>query len=313
MESHILAEVLECLRGERTIFTYYRDAYAAYLLRRVIADKSSVTLRELQHSRWSKLLKRPPIRDLMARCGDGYLRQVHLAEVWCESAEPFVLTVGAWGGARPDRWYQVSRPGCNLVLQLNLSNKWHQEFRAIVGEPANAYFGFCHPLSRSRAMTLAWARLDFDLRTSEVLVEEIQTDLVRDIGSMQREAHCALADKADHFYYYGNSINAIRFCRFAERFMHAFKKTWHEAMMAATVSFVFDELGVENLFYHTFETGNVLKNIHYRQPPRSLYCDLPEKFCFEETDSAPVFLQKDRHVRRKLKKSKDCRWFHMAA
>ena len=162
-------------------------------------------------------------------------------------------------------------------------------------------------------MTLAWARLDFDFETNEVLVEEVQSDLVRDIGQMKKYAWAAKTRKKDHFYFWGTRIQVREFDQFADAFLFAFKSTWQEAMLAATVSFAFDELGVKHLYYHTFKSGSVLKNIGNTQPPRSLYSELPEKFCFNETQSAPEFLKKDKRARRKLKKIKDCRWFYMAA
>lgn len=205
-------------------------------------------------------------------------------------------------------------PGyCNLVLQLNLSNYWHQQFQAFVRESANDYFGYGHPLSRTRDMTLAWARLDCEFHTNEVLVEEIQTDLVRDITNMQKTARWAIGKHRDYFYYYGTRVHAHAFSQFGAGFLRAFKNTWHEAMLAATLKFVFDELGVKQMYYHTYETGSALKNIDYRKPPRSIYSDLPQKFCFRETSKAPEFLRANRHARRKLKKLKDSRWFYLAA
>jgi len=128
MNTQLLEEVLACLRGERTLFPYYRDGYAAYLLQRVIADQEAVSLRELRQSRWASLLNRPLIREVIAHCGNGYLHKKQLADVWVEQVEPFVLTVGTWGEAGDYEWDQVSRPGSNLVLQLNLGNHWQGKF-----------------------------------------------------------------------------------------------------------------------------------------------------------------------------------------
>ena len=313
MNTQLLEEVLASLRGERTLFHYHRDGYATYLLRRVIADQEAVALRDLRQSRWASLLNRPLIREILARCGNGFLHKKQLTDIWVEPVEPFILTIGTWGDSEDYQWDQISRPGSNLVLQLNLCNHWQGQFQGLVREPANDYFGYSHPISETRKMTLAWARLDFDFDTNEVLVEEIQSDLIRGVASMQRVARAALYNSNAEFQYWGNRISAYKFNLFASRFLATFKKTWHEAMLAATVTFVFDELGVEHLYYHTFETGSALKNIEYRQPPRSIYTELPEKFCFEETHKAPEFLQRNRYSRKKLKKLKNCRWFYMAA
>ena len=64
------------------------------------------------------------------------------------------------------------------------------------------------------------------------------------------------------------------------------------------------------VYYHTFKTGIRFKNIAWTAPPRSLYTDLPRKFCFRETTQAPMFLKKCKHrtVQSRLK-DKSNRWF----
>lgn len=44
-----------------------------------------------------------------------------------------------------------------------------------------SHFNYCgHPVSRQRN-TLAWARLDLDLNSATALIEEIQSDWIRDV------------------------------------------------------------------------------------------------------------------------------------
>lgn len=160
----------------------------------------------------------------------------------------------------------------------------------------------------------AWARLDLDFDTDELLVEEIQSDLIRDIYTMNQYARRELKCGNTIFQYCGGAdMNTANFIEFSDGFLQAFRKHWHEAILAATVSFAFDEIGVSKLYYHSFETGNKLKNIEWSKPPRSLYTELPRKFCFDTTSEAPIFLQREKKVRRKLKKMENSCWFHMAA
>ena len=312
METQLLKEVLACLRGERTLYYYWPDAYASQLLERIVRTREAISIRELKQSRWSALLNKPSVRELISTSGDGYLRISQLRDRWIESKEAFVLTVDTWGDPDDYEWSQTSRPGYNLVLQMNLSNQWGQRFRRLVRRSANDHFDRGHPLSETRDTTLAWARLDLDFSTDEVLIEEIQTDLVRDVLRLRARAECAIKENREFFLHKGIKINTYAFSLVAGDFLNCFKKIWQDAMLSATIGFVFEELGIGNLYYHSFDTGITLKHLEYGKPPKSLYTDLPEKFCFAETASAPEFLQRNRYARRKLKKMKNGRWYHMA-
>jgi len=236
-----------------------------------------------------------------------------LENVCFDNSEPFVLTLGEWGCKKDWSWNQTSRPGSNLVLQLNLSRKWSKKFESLQKETANEYTGFHHPVSNSRSATLAWARMDMDFETDEVLIEEIQSDLFKDILSMHNDAKLEQKEKSKTFYNWGATIRTDEFLNFSEAFIKQFGKSWQEAMLAASVYFVFEELGCSKIYYHSFETGNQMKNLDSCKPPKSLYTDLPKKFCFESIDSAPEFLSKEKRIRRKLKKLDGGRWFCMAA
>ena len=41
-------------------------------------------------------------------------------------------------------------------------------------------------------------------------------------------------------------------------------------MLAATIAFIHDELGLSRIFYHTRESGVAAKRIDFGQPPRSM-------------------------------------------
>lgn len=320
MDEKLLKEVKECLCGERTLFYYHPDQYAIYLMQRLLTGRPRVAINALRNSPWAGLLRRPALQDVVSQCGAGYLSHEILQLVYnnilagqfSAGSEPYVLTLGEWGGKNGWAWNQTSRPGKNLVLQLNLSKAWAVRFRRVTGKSVSEFFDSSHPVSETRTVTLAWARLDLDFDTDEALIEEVQSDLVRDIMRMQKRAELAKrrGSKVFHYYY---SVEVEGFLDFAHAFLRRFKKHWQEVMLSAAIGFVFDELGLSRLYYHSFETGNKMKNLRWSCPPRSLYTDLPKKFCFGETEEAPTFLRQDKRLKRKLKTLQGGRWFHMAA
>ena len=313
MERAIVTEVQACLRGERTLFTYFPDQYAVYLVRRMMAGRDKVSISEIRMSRKASLLYRPVLKKMIEGCGDGYIYQRMLDNYWHEYSEPYVLTLGEWGDEKDWTWDQISRPGCNLVLQLNVSNKWAQSIQRTLKESPNSYFDCGHPISETRSMTLAWARLDIDFETDEVLIEELQSDSIRDLANLNQRAKTALKQGRKTVFSYGKPLKAQGVFDGTEAFLEKFRRVWKETMLTATINFVFEELGMQHLYYHTFETGNRMKNLEHSYPPRSLYTELPKKFCFTSRNQAPAFLQRDKKIRRKLKKLGGGSWFYMAA
>lgn len=79
-------------------------------------------------------------------------------------------------------------------------------------------------------------------------------------------------------------------------------------MLAAAVDFIVDELGLRRIYFHSYETGKALKRCN---PPRSLYTDIPRKFCFQNITEAPFFLAEDRFFRKKYYKVKSPKWFSL--
>ena len=68
------------------------------------------------------------------------------------------------------------------------------------------------------------------------------------------------------------------------------REVWDEAMVCAAVKFIVGELGLRKIYFHTPESGRLYKKIRYSAPPRSVYTDLPRKFCFRQVDESPSFL-----------------------
>ena len=67
-------------------------------------------------------------------------------------------------------------------------------------------------------------------------------------------------------------------------------RIWAEAVLLAAVAVARRYLGARGVWLHQPHTGAKLKRIRDRQPPRSLYTDLPRRFCFAATDRAPQLL-----------------------
>jgi len=315
MKTEEVNEILSCLVGGRTVFHYYQDRYAVYLLDRYLAEQGDLPIRDLRAGAQAKLLNRPLLKELITRRGSGRLCRDDLRVLWPAKTPAYVLTLGSWGQKSEYAWAQTSRPGSNLVLQLNLSQAWARKMHRLLDNPLNEYMGYCHPLSATRGATLAWARLDVDMRSGVVLIEEIQSDLIKELKYLARSAQNALGrnQATVDLWLCDKPVSAKKLMLTAQRLLLEIEKVWQEAMLTAAIWFSFEELGMKEIYFHTFETGCVLKNLRHSKPPRSLYTQVPERFCFEQTCNGPEFLVSDKHARRRLKKVKDPSWFVKAA
>jgi hypothetical protein len=66
----------------------------------------------------------------------------------------------------------------------------------------------------------------------------------------------------------------------------------------ATLDLVYQEFGVRTVYFHTYDGGLTMKRTAGQcAPPRSLNTDLPQRFCFQETDRAPRVLRSDKRLR----------------
>ena len=315
MNTEELNEILECLVGERTLFHYYPDRYAVYLLARHLRGQGDSSIRDLRSGNHAKLLNRPILQNLIKRLGDGRLSSDDLNALWPNDSNAYVLTLGTWGQKNQYRWAQTSRPGSNLVLQLNLSEQWAQKIQRVLDEKINEYIGMFHPLSKKRGATLAWARIDLDMRSGVSLIEEIQSDLIKELENMIIWAKYAInRDETTVELWRRNRTTCSKtLLEVAEGLLDEIKTIWHEAMLTAAIWFLFEELGMKQVYFHSFDTGCVLKNLRRYKPPKSLYTQVPNKFCFEQTTHGPEFVMNDKHARRRLKKAKDPSWFVKAA
>jgi hypothetical protein len=275
----------------------------------MITKQGYKTVAQLKQSPCRQLLDKPFVKDLLNNSGKAQLEAWHFESCLLTEINHYALTLGKWGCAKNYSRNQTSRPSCNLVLQLNLPESLDGEFKKLAGCAMNKITTSNHPQSRKRSATLAWARLDVDMNSGQVLIEEIQSDLIRKLDWVKGFAVSCRNGDEDYFVWQQNRIHRQRMIDYCERILVLQKKIWAEAMMAATLWFIHCELGLTKVFYNRFETGNKMKGISYCEPPRSLYTDLPEKFCFKLTKEAPSFLRDDKKAQNRLRKIKDAQWY----
>lgn len=308
MEQAQLDEIIGCLPKGRTLFPYFKDRYALLLLSYFVDRGKPV--RAVKQSRFRGLLDKPLLKRTTRTLPNARLTPDALGAVWPEAYEVYRLTLGAWGARSywEQDWYQTSRPGKNLVLQLNFSSKHNRPYDRLIKPNDGHPFQFeCHPVS-SKALTLAWARLDVDLDAGVALIEEIQNDWIREALSYKRvlEPRSGASERRRRrvlFWCLGEEdADATRLNLYVDRVLKPHVEMWDEAMLTAALWFLRDELGIRRIFFHTFDSGLRMKGMHYSRPPRSLYNRLPRRFCFQETDEVPAFLMTHRRVRKEVRK-----------
>lgn len=320
MKTEDAKEIIACLPKGRTVYPYHRDRYAVQLLEFVVDD--GVSISELRSSDFGKLLCRPAVKNVVASCGSGNLSRDDLAKAWPLDVEVYRLSLTRWGPECEkdwDRWgYQTSRPGQNLVLQLNFSNAHNEAYGRIVKSKNNSPFAFYgHPVVQRDWHTLAWARLDIDLDGGSALIEELQSDWVRYSRTAAEYAQKVLTgangeEPQKDIVFDGQTMDAKAVCAYYRDVVAPHAKLWDEAMLSAAIWFLVSELGIGQIYLHDHETGCKLKNVTFSQPPRSLYTKLPQRFCFQKIKQGPDFLfeKPDRRLR-KLMKSEDLAFWRL--
>ena len=275
-------EIIECMPRGRTPFYYFKDRYALMLMS--LAFTKPATKAEVRDAGFGRLLEKPVVKKAMGECGSGRVSSEVCDFYWPDEYRTYSLSLGRWGSQ--DRFGdQVSRTGYNLVLQLNFSLRHTGRYHHLLDQDRAYHFeNWGHPVSRGKARTLAWSRMDIDLNRGEALIEEIQNDWIRDAMWARRRA-----DKYSRtILFYGTRMWSANVKEYVDTVLAPHIKVWDEAMLAATIWFLREELGIRRIYYHTHESGAALKRISYRKPPRSLYTALPRRFCFKETSERPA-------------------------
>jgi hypothetical protein len=257
----------------RRTFDYFKDQFALMLLSYVVGGGK--TIRALKGTPFAGLLQKPLVKRVCAGLGGGRLTPHALASARSDEAETFELSIGAWGKAGAwESWRQTSQPGFNLVLHLNLTGDRCRACREAYNSKEEEEW-IDHPWTAG-SFTLAWARLDIDRPTGEALIEEVQSDWAQDMQAPVLVPYARL---------------------------------WDEAMLAAAIRFLRDDVRLRRIFYHTYEGGLRFKRFYkdsYWLPPRSVYTTLPKRFCFQLTDRAPRFLEHSdcRRVRKLVRRNR---------
>jgi len=284
MESSVHREICGVLTTPRPFF-YFPGRYALRLLSYVAGDGCRKA--ELARGAFARLLDKPIVRSRLALAGDGTIDEEVLT-AWPARYQAYHWTFGRWGRFAPWKasYDQTTRPGVNLVMQLNFAAAHERDYRALVQKGDRPhYFNYrLHPVSMTHA-TLSWARIDLDFGTGEALIEEIQSDWVR------------IAKR------YGESTVRTGVKRYVEHMLWPHRRVWEEATMSAAIELIYRELGIRRIFFHTHEGGARLKELPpAARPPRRIYTKLPRQFCFRIVDEAPRFLResKDRFVRERV-------------
>lgn len=314
MRPEIAREVIACMPSGRTLFHYSKDDYAFLLLRMLAVRERSI--HKLRQTKARQLLEKPALKPHLAVFSGGMIEPDFLPErQHSADGKCYRLSLDTWGGDGSNwHWKQVSRKGVSLVLQLNLNGTDTEKLRSCYSsDGTNPFENRWHPARSGDWPTLAWARLDFDLETGEALIEELQTDLIRDLEWISGAAYSARKAGEKSFERCRAKFDAARVISLWENDFSAERKHWQEAMLSAAIWFLVAEIGLRRIYHHTDGTGSFLKRITGTKPPRSLYTDLPRRFCFDETEEAPGFLAEGRGWNRRVKAAREpLRFFRMA-
>ena len=283
MKTEVIEEIIAILPQTRTKYAYFKDKYAADLLRWGLGTPRLV--RELRQSAYAPLLERPVVRARLAQLGSGVTQAADWCDLWGSPVFNYLLTLGSWGRNGHGRrgYYQTTGGDANLVLQLNFSNEHNAAYRALIGDADGRPFEYLgHPIARWPYRTLAWARIDLSFETGEALIEEVQTDWIRYANGRRKRLLGRLKELGE---------GERRELRYLQEVVAPHAGLWPEAMLSAALWFLRTELGLTKVYYHTHDSGCRLKRIRGRKPPASLYDDLPRRFCFQLSGEAPRFLQ----------------------
>jgi len=310
MKQQILKEVIECLTEGRKLVQYSDNAYAFYLLDKYCQLNPDSNVAQIKQSQFGKLIEKPEVKAIIANSGKGQLYGGMFRHHYTPNPKEFVITLSSWGSKDGYSWDQTSRPGSNLVMQLNLTNQ-HDEFLRDLKINGDEFKFYSHPIHNSKS-SLSWARIDFDFDSGEALIEELQTDWIRRAAKHNQMAKRYRLQGCNTYFYYGEEFNVAEMLQYTTEMLNKYQRSWMEITLFYAIELIREEIGISNIFYHSYETGALLKNINSRLPPRSLYTQLPKKFCFTPNKVGPKFITNDKKAKRRLKKAKNESWFKLA-
>lgn len=306
--------LLSIYKNRQIPFWYYRDKYAVQLISYYL--KKDMKIHTLKTGPLQHLLKKHPLKEITSRLSENKLRKLDLEQYFPKNWLNFNLTFGRWGGFEKypkHSWYQTTRPGFSFVLQLNFDTNHDIIYHKLIqpNKKEEPLFKTTeHPVARKlMQLTLAWSRLDIDLSTGEVLIEEIQTDWLREVDRLVKRFGRTHAKKEKEkiqdcwlMHYANTSLHNLKAY---QNYLQPHKKIWKEAILSATLDFCVKELGIHDIYFHTYQSGCALKDC---SPPRSLYTKLPKKFGFKKTNIAPQFIQDAKAIKKKIRRKEFWWW-----
>ena len=286
MNRQEIIEILACMPRGRTPFYYFKDRYALMLMG--LAFDKPVSKAQVREAGYGRLLDKQIVKEAIGKYGKGKVSAEICDAHWPLDPQCYMLKLGAWGMCH--RWSaQTSRRGYNIVLQLNFTMQHTKQYHDVLDPDEDYYFEcYGHPVTKDKRRTLAWSRIDVDLDSDEALIEEIQNDWLRIAMRARKRAERF----SNSILLRGKRVSSAKVIEYVDEVLAPHFKIWDEAMLAATIWFLREEIGISRIFYHTHEYGSKLKRIDWSQPPRSLYTALPRRFCFEQTDECPELLMK---------------------
>lgn len=295
MNKQQLDEVLYCLSEERQVYHYFKDKYCQFLLQQYITK--SIKIQDLKQGPWRHLCQKPTVKTWLSTLGQKHIEPDQIKSMWSQQLHHFTLTLGSWGGDCPE-WQQTCRKGYNLVLQMNFTQSHDRRYQRMIAQEQELFSCWGHP-THDHKKTMAWARLDISEDFSEVLIEELQNDWLRYAKGIYDKL------KTAHDQHRIDNYGLRHWHMFEAYYLEyivPLQKIWDEAMLCATIEYVNQSLGIKHIYLYEHATGIALKNMDEWHPPKSLYSQLPKKFGFQLTQSAPTFIQEDGYAARKLKK-----------
>ena len=130
-----------------------------------------------------------------------------------------------------------------------------------------------------------------DASSDEALIEEIQNDRLREVRDWVDHIR---SRRLDRVRIHGVEWPAAFLLEYWNVRLRLARAVWDEAITCAAIRLIVSELGIRRIWFHTPESGRLYKSIAGSGPPRSVYMDLPRKFCFRPVSERPAFLHKAR-------------------
>lgn len=306
MKNEEIQFIKRCIETPMT-FQYSEGTFAKLLLSYLSEDRQKIS--EIKASKIGYLLHKPSVKAVVAKCGNGLLKKELLQEEWTEKTKILSLSLSQWGIQDTKKkncaYYQVSRPQKSLVLQVNFGGDHDTFFYSCFSKKQRVYFSNEMHAGHFKRNSLGWIRIDLDLETGEALIEEVQTDWMKTVFSLRNELKL---DNSDHALI----MKRPNACKSYVNYMLQRYKAWDEMLLSSAIRFLKQEIGINTIWYHTFESGRFYKMMpDYSLPPRSLYTTLPKKMGFEITNQIPKILKECKELKRMNNAAKGINFFRL--